>query len=196
MLTATPANADTARDDFTKHAGELVISDSVRSYSQNNGANFITVIGKMKSRSAVTLENIVLEVQFYNSNKVLIDSVSQELYSVVVPPSSDVTFRVRDDADKAKNQYSYHVIKVIGAEQRDANQSNKKKRSPGFLDFLISWGPIVVLIAVWVFFIRQMYKRNSPQNRSLALIDQQNKLFMHQNELLERLASAVEKHVK
>ncbi len=192
LLTEITAEADTNQDDFTKHAENLVISDSVLSHSQCEGRNFITVIGKIKSRSAVTLQNIAVEIQFYDSDKVLIDSVSEELY-IIIPPSEEMTFRVREVADKVREQYAHHVIKVVGAEQKETNQSSSRTN---FSALFISWFPMLLLIIIWLFFIRQMRKNTSPQNRSIALIEQQNNLFMNQNELLERLVSAVEKNME
>ena len=57
---------------------------------------------------------------------------------------------------------------------------------------LISSFPILLLIAVWIYFIRRYSGKSSPQNRSLDLIDQQNEMIQKQGEAIERIANALE----
>jgi hypothetical protein len=51
---------------------------------------------------------------------------------------------------------------------------------------------MLLLIGVWIFFMRKINRKDSPQAQSLRLIEQQNALFDAQNKLLERLAVAAE----
>jgi hypothetical protein len=57
---------------------------------------------------------------------------------------------------------------------------------------LISSFPILLLIAVWIFFMRRAGGKNSPQNRSLDLIDKQNEMIEKQSSAIERIANSLE----
>ena len=46
--------------------------------------------------------------------------------------------------------------------------SNNTALAATLLDWLANWFPMLLLIAVWIFFMRQMYRRDSPQQRALA----------------------------
>jgi hypothetical protein len=36
------------------------------------------------------------------------------------------------------------------------------------MDWLANWGPMLLLIGLWIFFIAMMYRKGSPAQRSLA----------------------------
>jgi ATP-dependent Zn protease len=169
----------------------LKISDTTLSYSKDDGHNIVTTIGMLKNLSDSRAEELVVEVKYFDQAKKLIDTITQPLYGIVLPPSQEVTFRVRDSADKSKDSYVSSEVRVISAEHRIAHKSKDFKSL--FLDFFISWGPMLLLIGVWIFFIRKMNRKDSPQKRSVELIEQQNATLARQLEVLERLAIAIEK---
>jgi type II secretory pathway component PulM len=37
-----------------------------------------------------------------------------------------------------------------------------------YLRLLAEWGPLLLLVVVWVLFMRQMYRRSGPQQTALA----------------------------
>ena len=37
-----------------------------------------------------------------------------------------------------------------------------------YLRLLAEWGPMLLLVVVWVFFMRQIYRRDGPQQTALA----------------------------
>lgn len=63
--------------------------------------------------------------------------------------------------------------------------ATKKKSSRWGMDFLFSWGPIIFLVVVWIFFMRKM-RRPDYMKRSYDYMERAEKL-------LERIAKAVEK---
>lgn len=71
-------------------------------------------------------------------------------------------------------------------------KTNKPEERPLLMEILVAWGPMLLLIGVWIFFMRKINRKDSPQAQSLRLIEQQNALFDAQNKLLERLAVAAE----
>lgn len=46
--------------------------------------------------------------------------------------------------------------------------SNNTALAATLVDWLVNWFPMLLLIAVWVFFMRRMYRPDSPQQRALA----------------------------
>ena len=164
------------------------IKDISLDYNQNGSSPFVTTIGTIKNSSDSLIEDIVIEVKYFNADKKLIDVVSQPVYGLVVPASQEVSFRVRDIADKPKNAYASSSVRVVSAEQRKIQQPKPKQSSFPWTDILISWGPMLLLIAVWIFFMRRMNKKGSPQARTVELIEKQNAV-------LERIASAAEKAI-
>ena len=62
-------------------------------------------------------------------------------------------------------------------------------------DYLVSWGPMLLLIGVFVFFIKRVSGKGSLQNRTLALLESQSIHLETQLRLLERLAVAAEAKV-
>jgi ATP-dependent Zn protease len=134
-----------------------------------------------------------MEVKYFDADKKLIDVVTQPLYGVVVPPSQEVAFRVRDAADKPKTSYVSNSVRVVSAEQRAPQRQQSSERAPqrqqssqssfSWSELLISSAPLLLLIGVMLFSIRSM---NSPLIRNVELMEKQNAL-------LERLAVAAEK---
>ncbi|MDR0776379.1 MAG: hypothetical protein LBE81_07050 [Azonexus sp.] len=160
------------------------ITDVSLTYAQSEGYSFVTTIGTIKNASESLIENLVIEVKYFDADKKLIDVVTQPVYGLVVPASQEVAFRIRDVADKPKAAYASNAVRVVSAEPRVTRQPQPKQSSFSWIvDVLVSWVPILLLIAVWIYFMR---RKDSPQARTIELIEKQNAI-------LERLAVAVEK---
>ena len=162
------------------------IVDTSLSYGQSEGTSFVTTIGSIRNTSDALIDDIVVEVKYFNAEKKLIDVVTQPIYGLVVPASQDVAFRVRDVADKPKSSYASSAVRIVSANERVTRQPQPKVSSFSWTDLLASWGPMLLLIAVWIFFMRKMNKKGSPQVRTLELIEKQNIV-------LDRIATAAEK---
>jgi flagellar biogenesis protein FliO len=52
---------------------------------------------------------------------------------------------------------------------------------------------MLLLIGVWIYFMKKMSRKDSPQKRTIELIQEQNLTLARQLEVLERLAVAAEK---
>ena len=55
---------------------------------------------------------------------------------------------------------------------------------------LVSWFPMIVLIAVWIYFMKKM---KSPQSKTIEYLGRQNELLAKYAESNERIAVALEK---
>ena len=62
------------------------------------------------------------------------------------------------------------------------------------MDWLTNWGPLLLLIAVWVFFMLMMWRKGSPQNQGLAELKRHNdaleKILASHEARLQRLEDA------
>lgn len=161
------------------------------SVSESEGQRIVTTLGALKNASSDCLDSIVVEVKYFDSKKTLIDTVTQPLYGVVVPPKQEVAFRVRDAAAQPKESYATQAVRVVSADVRGTRNAKQPANSP-FVDFLVSWGPMLLLIGVWIFFMQRMKRKDSPQGKTLAMFEQQNAILEAQNGILSRIAAAAE----
>ena len=172
-------------------AEDLKVVDPAFSISDAEGRRTVTTLGSLKNSSTDCLDGIVVEVKYYDTKRGLIDTVTQPLYGVVVPAKQEVAFRVRDDAAQSKDSYAAQTVRVVSADVRGSRNAKQQANSP-FIDFLVSWGPMLLLIGVWIFFMQRMKRKDSPHGRTLAMFEQQNAILEAQNGLLARIAAAAE----
>ena len=59
-----------------------------------------------------------------------------------------------------------------------------------FIQVFISWFPMIILIGVWIFFMRKM---KGPQNQTIIYLEKQNKLMKEYIKVSERIAVSLEK---
>jgi len=182
-----------ACEEYSDFAVEkLVISDITINYSLVDGQSIVTTIGSLKNTSDSPAENIVVEVKYFDGQKKLIDVATEPLYGIKIPKDQEVAFRVRDVADKEKTAYVSNSVRVVSADQGYVRNPKTNQNSSFWINLLSSWGPMLLLISVWIFFIRKNTKKGSPQVRSVELVEQQNQILTRQLEVLERLAAAAE----
>jgi len=153
----------------------------------------VTTLGRLKNNSGECLEDIVVQINYFDTEHRLVDTVTRPVYGLIVPPGQEVAFRVRDDAAaRSSDAYVSQDVAVASAEPH----INTKATSSGFkdvlLNLLINWGPMLLLIGAWLYFMRRMRKADSPQGQILALIEKQNALLVEKNQLMARLVAAAE----
>ena len=133
-----------------------------------------------------------MEAKFLDSANKVIDVITQENYGIVVPAGKDVLLKLRDSISGAQVSYSKVEVRVLSADFRapksafgSANPNNTKN---AMIEFLISWGPMLLLIAVWIYMMRKY--SNGYQNKVLQFMDKQNELIAKQAAALELIATA------
>lgn len=191
-MLAITADACADRQVMSDAISLLQVHDAALSYSQDGRDGVITTIGSIKNTSNNVVDELVVEVKYFDQNNALIDTVTQTLYGTVIPPGQDVSFRVRDSADKQKTAYASSIARVVSAEQRVVVEQSRNSKSV-MRDLFVSWGPMLLLIAVWIVFMRKVTKKGSPQRISVELLEKQTETLSRQLEVLERLANAAEK---
>ncbi len=176
------------------YSGEIV-NDRFSIKAWDSG-DYVFTIGEIQNNSAATLEDIVVEARFFDGDGELIDVTVERLYSIRVPPAETVAFRLQSLALAGQADYVSHQVRLISAsESRPCPQSSGGGSNSNFeliKKLLISSFPILLLIAVWIFFMRRYSGKSSPQNRSLDLIEKQNEMIEKQRGAIERIADALE----
>jgi ATP-dependent Zn protease len=190
-IVSTGALACSGAEDVDEIAGKLSIPSTTISFSQGSERAFITAMGVVKNSSTSCAQDLVVEVKYFDGSGKQVDVTTQPIYGVVVPANQEVAFRLREEADKQRDAYASAVARIVSAEPKFS--ASPKQRQSALADFLYSWGPMVLLIGVWLLVMRKYMGKNSPQQRSLALVERQTEILKRQVEVLERLAAAAEK---
>jgi len=180
---AALACSDVANPDAA--IGQLSVSNTSLSYAVEDGRGIVTTLGTVKNASDACFSQIVFEVKYFDAKGALIDVVTRPAYGLVVQSSKEVAFRVRDEADKPKDAYASSSARVIAAEVKNSGKSSPTQKQ-FWIDLFISWGPMVMLIGIWLLFMRRHTGPKSVQQRSLAALERQV-------QALERVAVAIEK---
>jgi ATP-dependent Zn protease len=159
--------------------------------SKTDGPVFVTVIGTFKNTSSNKVENLVVEAKLTDAQGKVIDVLSQPVYGVAVPAGQEVAFRVQGQAAAAQASYSGVQVRVSSGESHIARQPRPpaKEASP-WLDVLVSWGPMLLLILVWVVLARKYSGRGSTQDKMLLAVNEQNALLARQLSAIESIAQA------
>jgi ATP-dependent Zn protease len=189
MTFSMVAVACTGNSNIEVSTSKITVSDTSISYAQNEDRRIITTFGVIKNATETCVADIVVEVTYFDSQNKLVDVITAPLYDIVIAPSQEVAFRVRDVADKPKESYTSSTVRVISAEPRISKQSSEKE---GFswLQLFFSFVPMLLLIGIWLLVMRKYHGNKSPQQRTL---EAQLTTLTRQVEVLERLATATEK---
>ncbi len=172
------------------------ITKSEMNFSESTNCKYITCMGEIQNLSDKIWEDLVIEVKYFDSNGLLIDTETERLYAHVLQANGKIAFRVRAKADRSAPEYSDHSARITWAEKRDSYlpQKKPKKQASLFIEILISWTPMIILIGVWIVFMYWHFSnKKSPQSQSLEVLKTQIGLFEKQNQLFERLVKAIEK---
>jgi len=191
-LAASSAIACSRVDAVSGNAKDLSIGTAAFSVADGGGRPVLTTLGTIKNGSANCLGSILVEVKYFDAKNGLIDTITETLYGVVVPGEGEVAFRVSDAASRPKEAYATQTIRVVSAEPKGVRPRTPRSTMDTLGEYLLNWAPMLLLIGVWIFFMRRSKRKDSPQIRTITLIEEQNALFDAQNKLLARIAAAVE----
>ncbi|NHZ79115.1 hypothetical protein F2P44_07465 [Massilia sp. CCM 8695] len=191
-ILAFPASAFACGYDDASPAVVNKLAVSNTSFEVSDGPRMVTSLATLKNGSADGVRDIMLEVKYFDANHVLVDTVTQSVDELVVPASGEVAFRIRDLAAREKEAYASQEIRIISAEAIKPHRKQSPSVTSQILDFLYSWGPMLLLIGVYIYFIKRANGKNSPQNRMMVLLESQSAHLNAQLRLLERLAVAAE----
>ena len=177
-----------------------IIESKTHYTTKKNEANLISCIATVENYSKKSWDELVFEVQYFNSEKELIDTTTEYDYSITIPAHDTITVRVTGSAIHEAHEYQTHKVRITSATPKRCNdpapkKSNKKKTSL-LINILISWTPMLILIAVWIFFMHKYQGRESPQKKILELQEKQCELVEQQNALFGQLIEAIKSKIQ
>ncbi len=197
-VAATALAATAAQAGCTAHVGRsdadamsLVAAPTAFAVAMDGDRSTITTLGTITNPSGVCFTDLVVETQYFDASGQHVDTLVEPVANVVSPAGESVEFRVQGPAAKDAKAYVTQRSRVVDGSVRWV-------RSPGdpaantLVNLFLSWLPMIVLIAVWVFFARRYSGKNSPQARLVANSDLQLKTAQEQAEALRRIAAALE----
>jgi ATP-dependent Zn protease len=172
-------------------SASVQIVEATVSTSKTDGPLFVTVLGSFKNTTGSKIDSLVVEAKLTNSSGKVIDVLSQPVYGLVVPAGQQVAFRLQGPAAVKEGLYAGVQARVVSAEAHAPSTPRAaKQESNRVIDFLASWGPMLLLIAVWIFLARKYSGKGSTQEKMLVAIGEQNALLAKQISAIEVIASA------
>jgi hypothetical protein len=169
-------------DAFDESGAFLTLSDLSFSYLDGPQGGSVTTLGTITNPAPLCVEDIVLEVQYFDSAGARIDSATQPLYGVAIPSGGSAAFKVTDPAVHPKQDYASTKVRLVSVGER-VTRSSRPRETPLPLQLLFNCAPILLLIAVWIFFMRRLRGQQAKAQN----------LTERQVVALERIASNLEK---
>ncbi len=170
----------------------LKIIDSKIHFSSSENHNSISCIGTIQNNSGLYWDELVIEVQYFNKENTLIDTITEYYYDLVVPANDKAAFRIKGVADKSASEYIDHKARITTA--KVYNKPQKKTKNKALTKMLISWAPLLFLIAIWIIFMKKLSGKNSPQREMMATQKELIELIKEQNSLFKNLVEVIANH--
>lgn len=183
-------------------AAVQVVNAQVRvTPTQDKCCTSVAVLGEFKNLTPTSVSDLVVEARLLDAKGQLIDVLTESVFGVVVMPGDQVAFKLNGKGISAPETYAQVQARVTSGEASKAEDKPipKPRVEPkGWYQrwgepLLISWGPMLLLIGVWVAVLRNGGGKKSQGNRTLALIEEQNALIARQAVALETLAASMPK---
>lgn len=199
LATSGAASACDYQQDFDESGAALQVLQPTFTLGSGDSAPeskavMLTVLGELKNTSKSCIENIVVEVKFFDAKNKLVDANTEPVPGVEVPPGQEVAFRTVVFATRPKESYSSMTARVVAAEQKITKKPRPVEPERSWLeDFIISWSPMLLLIGIWMFVMYRMNtSKKSPQAKARALVADQNAILREQLKALEKIAASLE----
>jgi hypothetical protein len=169
----------------------LEVKASSMDVSIDAGHRMVTTLGTITNPSANCFHNVVLELQYFDAAKNHIDTVVETLDGFLVPAGESVEFRVREPASREASTYATQRVRLVDADVVWVKAPATAKDP--FVEMLLSWAPMLVLIGVWVFFMRRQSGVKSIQARMFAVMEKQLEVAQAQSRAIQQAAAALER---
>ena len=180
-----------ADHDLPNPNSSVQVVEATVTTSRTEGPLFVTVLGSIKNVTGSKIDNLVVEAKIIDTSGKVVDVLSQPIYGLVVPAGQQVAFRLQGTAAAKEVLYAGVQMRVVSAEAHAPSVARvTKQESNQFVDFLISWGPMLLLIAVWILLARKYSGKGSTQAKMLVAVGEQNALIAKQIAAIEAIAFA------
>lgn len=165
------------------------------SLHEHESSLYAITIGKIRNKTEYTLEDLVIEVRYFDSSGKLIDVVVEQQYSISIPPNDEIAFKVQTLAAAPESKYASQSVRIVSAQEDIPcpGHSNADAENP-WMQSLARWWPFLLMITIWIALSRVNGGKNSPQQRLAGQMDRQIELVEAQNVELKRIANAAEKN--
>ena len=107
-------------EDFTEYRDQIEIVKTELKFGENRYGGSVAVVGTMINSSNVPWEDVYLEVQFYDSEKKLIDTTQDDKYAFIIPANDSSTFKVSITREFPEEQYDSCKVRIISARDESA----------------------------------------------------------------------------
>jgi hypothetical protein len=165
-----------------------VVDARIITRQQEGRDNVVTVLGSLKNETGQPVSALAVEARLLDAQGQLVDVLTDKFYDIAIMPGEQAAFRLQGSAASPLAAYAQVQARVTSGERREAEppkaQSGWGWNRDTLMSLLVSWGPMLLLIAVWIVFIRLASSKKSPQ---LNLIAEQNALVQRQAAALEKL---------
>ena len=169
----------------------LQVKSSSMDVSVDAGHRMVTSLGTITNPSANCFQNVVLELQFFDAGRNHVDTVVEPMEGFLVPAGETVEFRVREPASKEASSYATQSVRLVDADVRWAKAPESPRSA--IVDLLLSWGPMLLLIGVWIYFVKRQSGQKSIQSRMFAVMEKQLQVAEEQSRAIQRAAAALER---
>jgi hypothetical protein len=161
--------------------------------TKTDGPALLTVLGTFRNTTESTVSDLVVEAKLLDASGKVIDVLTQPVYGVLVQAGQDVAFRMQGAAAEQPSAYASVQARVTSGETQQSRQPRAEKDDGTQLSsLLMSWGPMLLLIVVWIYMARKYSGKGSVQDRTLDLIAEQNAILSKQLAAIESIAAAAE----
>jgi hypothetical protein len=97
---------------------QLAVVDSSVRFTDQGECGFVSTVGTLRNESTnVAVEDIYVEVRYFDVDGTLIDAEGAEQYGLVLLPGAEAAFSVRGRASSERLDYASHQVRVVSAEQ-------------------------------------------------------------------------------
>lgn len=160
--------------------------------TKSEGAVVVSVLGELQNTTEATVDDLVVEARLLDSKGEQVDTLTQSLYGLKILPLGKLAFRLQGTAAAASDAYVSVSARVTSgvAQAPSPMRSASEKGENVIVSFLVSWGPMLLLVLVWIVLARKYSGKGSPQQRLVQLMEEQNVLFSKQVAALEALQQA------
>jgi ATP-dependent Zn protease len=193
LALAMSASAMACNDHELQRPDEaLLVVESSVSTAQAQGPMLVTVIGQLKNTTDEKIDNLVLEARLTDAAGKVIDVLSEPIYGLVVPPGEQVSFRLQGAAATTHATYANAQVRVVSAESHaKESSSSSPARKNQWVDLAVSWGPMLLLVLVWIYLTRKQSGKGSYQDKLLNAMNEQTALLTRQSAAVEAIAAAL-----
>ena len=168
----------------------LVVAPTSMDVTVESGHRLVTTLGTIANPSRDCFQNVVLELQYFDAAKNHVDTVTEAVDGLVVPAGDTAQFRVRESAARDATAYVSQSVRVVDAGVR---WTKEPPSGQSVIDLLVPWLPMLLLIGVWIYFMRRYSSGKSLQGRMFAVMEQQLEVARAQSLAIQKAAAALER---